>query len=223
MDRLKIVISLFNGIFKRHSSCYTIVDSSSANSASGEFQSGRYGHYFSAIRHSAISRLISILNKSRGPYAVARGIIAIIVYALDAVIFRRAISHVRIKISERLPPGTNLDAASAIPVIHFIRWFIASPMHVAPCSVLRAVAFAMNKSALRHHLSGKASTRLHSPRFQVDGQSRCNGAAVAYTFPPRLTGSAVFCSAYDGQAMEASASQINAFGHKLPFLFVRRI
>ena len=84
-----------------------------------------------------MTAIMTLLN-SCGPSAIAWGVIAIIVFAVESETRMRAASHVLEEVLELIPSATDSNASPAVILILATLWIVAASSHVAPCPIFRS-------------------------------------------------------------------------------------
>jgi hypothetical protein len=103
-----------------------------------------YALYFAVVLNKVIHTFISRLLLRSSPSAIRRLVISIVVYPVDAVLIRRARTHVLIKrLERRTPTLANLNSATTIMTIAGITNGTTSTLHPLPNSVLATLRKTM--------------------------------------------------------------------------------
>lgn len=141
---------------------------------------GPFGQCFClvAIPIANISSVVVALNLMRGPAAILWRVRAIIVDTIDFVKLGWSRTHVGVESFERVPPHTDLDAASPIVPVDIEIRVDASLPHAMPNTVLggpgHSVFFARHASELLYVGGLPTSARLRMPRSEmVTSRNRC--------------------------------------------------
>jgi len=96
------------------------------------------GLQFSVEQDAVIASSISALHRSRGPPAVSKLIVAVIVDALNLKLGIRLLAHVSKEVLELQPSVANLNAATAIVLIALMLGIKTPFQHVLPRIQCRA-------------------------------------------------------------------------------------
>lgn len=172
-----------------------------------------------------IVSLVVCLLQSVCPLAVFRAVVAISVFAFDAVCGRRLWSHVLNKCLKRINPAVaHLDASAAVVLPLDGRFVCASLLYCKPSLVLRgfrsAFCGAMSCEGFSRHLFHQAPTRASVFCPQIESIAHRLIAAIANAIPECLSFS-VRRSVNSNQLAKALTSQIIKSTHK-KFFQVRK-
>lgn len=148
------------------------------------------------------------------PSAVIRRVVAVVVDAIKPSA-RRRITHVGIESCERFAPSVaDADATRTVANEGRVFFAVAAAQHAAPCAVFawfcsfaQVVASRSSRSlALR---ACQAAAGLRSSALQVVRRSYLFTAAVARTFPQRLSSFRCFGITRNNQLSKPRTGQIN--------------
>lgn len=94
---------------------------------------------FSVVRYPTVLSHIRTLLHWRGPAAVARFVVPVIVNTVNSCLWKRFRSHVGIKSRERLSPlVANYNSSSSVVVIIGVVFVVTASFHFLPSPVLSA-------------------------------------------------------------------------------------
>lgn len=126
---------------------------------------------------------VAILFLSRGPSAVIRAIIAIVVDAVQGLSLW-PISHIFVKGSERLSPSVAYaNPSSSIVRVCSVVWIAAATDHLAPNAIFGRISHSMRCKSLACHISRQAPATFSISTAQVGGHYDNHVSALASTEP----------------------------------------
>lgn len=112
------------------------------------FAPGRQALRATAEMNGDVPPVVSRLLLRRGPNAIARFVIAVVVLALDGH-SERCLAHVGEEVLKVQPAVTNLDAASAVLMKTGAVLVVASGLHRSPDAMRARIGLSMLHWALR--------------------------------------------------------------------------
>ncbi len=150
--------------------------------------------------------LVVVLLKACRPTAIVRFIVPVIVDAVDAVLRRRARTHVGIEICEVVPSLTDLDPAPAIVGELVIGGVDAALADATPDAPFGGFCPPMGSEALHRYLAPEAPARTRPPTSNVETRTGYLVSTVAPEQPLRLPlcGSTGLLDAHQTPVAEAS-------------------
>lgn len=159
---------------------------------------------------SAIARLLL----ARGPFAVTRLIIAIIIDAFNLKVARRPFSHILKEGLKRLaPPLANSYPATSIPRIADIYCHFASTNHRPPAFVGRAFCHAVLNAPSASYVARKAAAASRAfadvLMSQSSGRAKREASAVAMTEPNHKVCFGSSSKPENSESRESLSSQID--------------
>lgn len=141
-------------------------------------------HSFASKLHKNGGALIDRLLKQCGPSAIVRCIVAVVVNAVDRMIWRRRQTHICQEIIKQLPSVTHFNAAAA--VIRVGRFFrvIATFFYSLPYLINRRSRASVSASNLDGSFQSQTPTRL---RVTIAKARACHLSQLpTFTFAPPL-------------------------------------
>lgn len=141
---------------------------------------------YTVISDAAIATRHTHLFRSRGPSAIPRFIIAIIINAVDGMAAAWPPTHIRSKCHERfIPPLADLNASPAIvPIVHDLR-IPAALLHGPPYPIPVVLAHSMDRQCFRPKFVGEAPATAGSAAAQYRALDDSLPPALAATEPHR--------------------------------------
>jgi hypothetical protein len=134
----------------------------------------------------AIISLVATLFSSCCPSTIARFIVSVVVYPLQAVRRGRLLSHVGEEVVKRLlPPLAYFDATTAVVFITCTVWSVTSLIHSIPGIVLRGMLHTMSPTSISTEtmLQPKATAAFGPPHTQVSTLNNMRTSACADASP----------------------------------------
>jgi hypothetical protein len=141
-----------------------------------------------------IISLVATLFSSCCPATVARFIVAVVVYPLQAVRWGWLSSHVGEEVVKRLLPSlAHLDSTTAIVFVTSTVWVVTSLIHGIPCIVLRGMLHTVSPASIstKRMLQPKATAASGISPTQASAlNNRCtaacaNASPAVILFSPR--------------------------------------
>ncbi len=171
-----------------------------------------YGESFAAVSDATIRSLITGLFFSCRPSAILRGIVTIVVDALDAVLGRR-ITHVGIEVFKRLPTLADLNATRTVVMVRGAARILTSVFHTSPCSPNPRSTESMAETHLRRSFTPKTPTALSKPVNKCFRPYIDDCTAGAMTFPKNAIVGAITDATHCRQSAKRLTSNIFKVGH----------
>jgi hypothetical protein len=173
------------------------------------------------VRHAVegdatISAAIVRLAVHRSPHAIARLVIAVVVYAFKRVAHRRPWSHVGKERWERSPSLADRDSAAAVISVGVVGRFQAALTHSQPHDVFRRPALAVGQIDAANLFPCETAAGHLTPALQIVSANYGACSAIAHTLPLRLPAPCVGSASHDAQSSEALTEQIGRLRH-MPF------
>lgn len=139
------------------------------------------------VRDATGARRVLALFLHRGPTAIDRFVVAIVVDALNRVLQRRARTHVGKEARERLAPRcADFDSAASVTVVVGTRGVLASHDHVLPDTILGRLAHAVRARSRSARVVIEATATRCMAASKATGRYLIRPAAVASAAPVRL-------------------------------------
>ena len=111
--------------------------------------------------------LVVVLLMARGPSAIGRFVVAVVVNAVNRVFGRRLETHIGMEVREGIKPSlTDGDASTTVVFVSGGGHSGASPDHVSPSSIFRRVSHAMRGFGFQH-LSFDAAARMRPRKVRA--------------------------------------------------------
>lgn len=131
-----------------------------------------------------IASTVVQLNIWRGPSAILRLVIAIVVDTIKRMSVRWSQSHVGQKVFEgTAPPFAHSDASSSVAPIGWPVRVFATRAHVRPCDVFSCIRFSMRPTQFDYRASALASARRCFAVAKVAPSGGRSATAFALTNP----------------------------------------
>lgn len=155
---------------------------------------------------------VIVLGRPVCPANIARFVIAVVIYAVNAMVWGRLISNIAIKRLKRIYPFfADLYATTSVVFKAFIGWAITSVFHVLPCFVFRRFGHAMSSHSFNGNFFTKASATLHFFGSKAIGSNRNYVSARTAALPSCVF--TVFNLFKNCQAAKTLAGKINKWWH----------
>lgn len=136
--------------------------------------------------HRSVTAIACLLFIGR-PAAVARFVVAVVIYTINGMVGTSPRPHVGKEILKRLSPSfANYDATTAIVTVSRIRLVVATGDHGPPNVVFRqSVLPSISMLVVQDHepLSPNAATRRCAASSQIDATHNCGLSTVARAIP----------------------------------------
>lgn len=163
-----------------------------------------------ADRDDVGSACVSVLLLSRGPVAIGRFVVAVVLAALDAMRRRWASSHVFEEGFELHPTIADSNPSRAIVRKVDVVGVCAAALHAGPCAILRRLATIAPFSvpcaiatASNTEIAAVAAARLRSPTLKCSRSHAARCSAITST-DPSITSHASEC----GQTPESNTGKV---------------
>lgn len=131
--------------------------------------------------HAAIATAVSCLLPLGCPSAILRGIVAIIVYAINGMLRRWLLPHVCKKVLEPLPTFAYSDSTITVELIRLS----APRVHKCPDNVFRRSGLAVRQVSVSCLFGAIASATFRGTRPKIIGCHMPDGSTIAPAFPVR--------------------------------------
>ena len=166
------------------------------------------------------ARVVALLSM-RGPTAIARLIVAVVIDAINRVALGRPNAHVGDEVFEAVAPSVAYDDASTTVVSEFVclQWTMAPRYHRVPDVVVGVIRQAMRGVCTAGRFVAMASTRNGRASGHSSSDNVADGSAVAPADPSCFSGEPIFVwrSSDDGPASKLLTRQVSESRHKRYF------
>lgn len=177
-----------------------------------------YRQRFASVRQHAIPPCISGLLFWGSPTTVFRGVITLIVNALDRITRCWHISHIIVEMLEGTTPTVaNRYATSAIAFVVICLLFVATFFHSLPDYVNRCAGHAVSSPPFGRRFSAKATTTAAVAKAKIVLTNVFLGSTVAVTKP---IGSSPFPTLFSRRPYDEQPSESLSYEVHFDFLSV---
>ena len=150
----------------------------------------------------------------RGPAAIARLVITVIVDSLNGVLWGGPSSHISKKFLKTVPSFANLDPAAAIILICGIIFIFATNTHHYPSGIFTRMVFAAGAFSVLEMVSApETSTAFRVSAQKTAGKNCGSFPTITKTQPTRMTKAAIFYTPDDANFHEAPATKVSEMAH----------
>lgn len=157
-----------------------------------------------------VPRAITRLFSTSRPAAILRGVVPIVINAVNRVSLRRPLSHIRQKCAERIPTLTNTNAASSVPGIARVSRVVTAAPHRIPRGIGNRSPTASFSGSVLLNATSTAPRALSTNQVSGRGQRGPTAFTLAY---PAETDATVFATSKNLQLSELLTDQISRFSH----------
>jgi len=154
---------------------------------------------------------IARLGFGRGPDAIPGSIRAVVIQALNTMLWCRPWSHIRKKLLKGLPVQQN--ATPTIAGITGRTGRLAPLFHMRPDAIFRAPAFSMGSTPQRKVLGEETSAASGFVLPKLVRPHQRHPTTVAQAIPLRTASCGIAATMEDNQTTITSTAQINAGNH----------
>ena len=158
--------------------------------------------------------LIIRLLKDGCPAAILRRVVAIVVAAINGVLRRGPGTHVRKESLKGLRPAfANHDPSSTVMFPAGVMRVPATVFHLLPAAILHSFVSAV----LSHCSQPQAATARGVSRPQINPRYGGCLAAIAATFPERISSGVTPCPTENQQHAYAFVGHVNSGAHRVNY------
>lgn len=169
-------------------------------------------HSLPSVLNVARVAFVVGLDPARGPSAVARSVVAIVVDAIKFAVARPRPHIAKEGNKGAAPLLSHLDAAPAVPIVMRVAGVIATMLGARPRHVLGRVRMPVRAFARRRGFAFIAATARSAASAQVLGEHRDDAPACTTTDPDR-SAAVVSASMRDSQASKRLTAEIDKSRH----------